>query len=168
MTSLILAPHRRVRRSISSDDPIACIDRVTDRLAECQLLVDLVLDRSRVGDNFPTLQDHQAIVTERPARPHRLRRPDSNLVIMATLEGHTTWCRPLLATGLCLADYEALTENPPEPYPFGLEGAGSAYHNTVYQMFIDHVERDHATDLYMIDPIDSGQPAPVVNMVAIR
>ena len=38
----------------------------------------------------------------------------------------------------------------------------------MHQIFIDHVERDHATDLYMIDPTDSGQPASVVNMVAIR
>ena len=35
MTSLILTPHRWVRRSISNDDLIASIDRVTDRLAEC-------------------------------------------------------------------------------------------------------------------------------------
>ena len=38
----------------------------------------------------------------------------------------------------------------------------------MHQIFIDHVERDHVTDLYMIDPTDSGQPAPVVNMVAIH
>ena len=35
MTSLILVPHRWVRRSISNDDLIASIDRVTDRLAKC-------------------------------------------------------------------------------------------------------------------------------------
>ena len=34
-TSPILAPHRWVRRSISNDDLIASIDRVTDRLVEC-------------------------------------------------------------------------------------------------------------------------------------
>ena len=49
-TSLILVPHRWVRRSINSDDLIASIDRVTDRLAECQLLVDSVLDQSKAGD----------------------------------------------------------------------------------------------------------------------
>ena len=35
MTSLIPTPHRWVRKSISNDDLIASIDRVTDRLAEC-------------------------------------------------------------------------------------------------------------------------------------
>ena len=89
-------------------------------------------------------------------------------MIRAASEGRTARRRPLPATGLRLADYEALTENPPKPYPFGLEDAGSVYQHAVHQIFIDHVERDHATDLYMIDPIDSGQPAPVVNMVAIR
>ena len=64
MTSPVLTPHRWIRRSISNDDLIASIDRVTDRLIECQLLVDSVLDRSRASDDFPVLQDHQAIVTE--------------------------------------------------------------------------------------------------------
>ena len=87
---------------------------------------------------------------------------------MATLEGRTVRRRPLLATGLRLADYEASTEDPPKPYHFGQEGAGSAYQNAVHNLFVDHVERDHITELYMIDPTDSGQPTPVVNMVAIR
>ena len=34
-TSLILAPHRWVRRSISNDDLIASIDRVTNHLVKC-------------------------------------------------------------------------------------------------------------------------------------
>ena len=46
MPSLIPMPHRWVRRSISNDDLIASIDRVTERLAECQLLVGSVLDQS--------------------------------------------------------------------------------------------------------------------------
>ena len=58
-------------------------------------------------------------------------------------------------------------ENPTSPYPFGLEGVVSAYQHAVHQIFIDHIEHDQATDLYMIDPTDSGQPMPVVNMVAI-
>jgi len=90
-TSPIPAPHRWVRRSISSDDLIASIDRITDRLAECQLLVDSVLDRSRVGDDFPALQDHKATVIEQLAWPHCLRQLASDLVIMATLEGCTAW-----------------------------------------------------------------------------
>ena len=59
-------------------------------------------------------------------------------------------------------------ENPPRPYPFGLEGAGSTYQNAIHHLFVDHVERDHVIDLYMIDPTNSGQPAPMVNMVNIR
>ena len=35
MTSLISAPYRWVRRSISNDDLITSIDRVTNYLAEC-------------------------------------------------------------------------------------------------------------------------------------
>jgi len=86
-TSPIPTPRRWVRRSISNDDLITSIDRVTDRLAECQLLMGLVLDQSRASDEFPVLQDHQATTTERPARPHHSRRPDSDLVITATPEG---------------------------------------------------------------------------------
>ena len=86
---------------------------------------------------------------------------------MATLEGHMVRRRPLPATGLCLDDYEAPMENPPRPYPFRLEGAGSAYQNAVHHLFAHHVERNHITDLYVIDPTDPGQPTPVVNMVAI-
>jgi len=89
MTSLIPVPHRWVRRSINSDNLIASIDRVSDRLAKCQLLVDSVLDQSRARDNFPALQDHQAAMTERPTQPHHLMQPNSDLVITATLEGRT-------------------------------------------------------------------------------
>ena len=103
--------------------------------------MDSVLDRSRASDDFPTLQDHQTTMTERPTQPHHARQIDSDLVIMATLERHTMRRRPLPATGLCMDDYEALMENSPRPYPFGLEGGGSAY---------------HITDPYVIDPTNSG------------
>ena len=53
MTSLISVPRCWVRRSISNDDLIASINRVIDRLAECQLLVDSVLDQSRASDESP-------------------------------------------------------------------------------------------------------------------
>ena len=55
-TSLIPAPCCWVRRSISNDDLITSIDRVTNRLAECQLLVDSVLDRSTMSNGNPALQ----------------------------------------------------------------------------------------------------------------
>ena len=54
-TSSISTPRRWVRRSISNNDLIVSIDRVTDRLAECQLLVDSISDQSRASDEFPVL-----------------------------------------------------------------------------------------------------------------
>jgi hypothetical protein len=65
-TSPIPAPRHWVRRSIDNDDLIASIDRVTNRLAECQLLVDSILDRSSASNDFPALQDHQATATKQP------------------------------------------------------------------------------------------------------
>ena len=90
------------------------------------------------------------------------------MVITDTLEGRTAWCRPLHATGLRLADYEVPMDNPSKPYPFGLEGAGSAYQNIIHHLFIDHTERNHIDDLYMIDLPEAGRPAPMINMVSIR
>jgi len=58
-----------------------------------------------------------------------------------------------------LADYEALMEDSPKPYPFGLEGAGSTYQNAIHHLFANHIKRNHITDLYMINPTNSGQPA---------
>ena len=77
-------------------------------------------------------------------------------------------CRPLHVTGLRLADYEAPMENIPRPYPFRLEGVGSTYQNAIHHLFIDHLENDRVSDLYMIDPTKSDQPTPMVNMVNIR
>ena len=87
MTSLIPMPRRWVKRSINNDDLIEAIDRVTDHLAECQLHVDLVLDRSRASDEPPALQGHHATNAEHPARARRLRWQDEDLVITTTLEG---------------------------------------------------------------------------------
>ena len=42
------------------------------------------------------------------------------------------------------------------------------YQNTIHYLFTDHIKRNHVTDLYVIDPTDSGQSVPMVNMVAIR
>jgi hypothetical protein len=49
-----------------------------------------------------------------------------------------------------------------------LESVGFAYQNVVHHLFIDHAERSHVSDLYAIDSADPDQPAPMVNMVAIR
>jgi len=59
-------------------------------------------------------------------------------------------------------------EDPSKPYPFGLEGAGSAYQNAIHHLFVDHIKHDHVTNIYMIDPTNSIQPVPVVNMVAVH
>ena len=129
--------------------------------------MDSVIDQSRASDDFPVLQDHQATVTKRLAQPHHTRWIDSDLLITATPEGHMELCQPLPATSLRLDDYEAPMENSPRTYSFGLEGAGSTYPNAAQHLFVDHVECNHITDLYVIDPTDPGQPAPVVNMVSI-
>jgi hypothetical protein len=50
-------------------------------------------------------------------------------------------------------------ENLPKPYPFGLKGARSTYKNAIHHLSTDHVKRDHATDLYLIDPTNSDQLA---------
>ena len=107
-------------------------------------------------------------MTERPARPHRARWIDSDLVITATPEGRTVRRRPLPSTSLCLDDYEVSMENSSSPYPFGMEFVGFAYQNAVHHLFADHIEHNRVIDLYVTDPTDSGQPVPVVNMVAIR
>ena len=114
MTSPISAPRRWVRRSINNDDLIASIDRVIDRLAECQLLVDSVLDQSRASDEVPALHGHHATNAEYLAHACRLRWQDEDLVITATPEGRTVQRRPLPAP----------TESMPRPYSFGLVGVG--------------------------------------------
>jgi hypothetical protein len=63
--------------------------------------------------------------------------------------------RPLPATGLRLTDYEAQMENLPRPYPFGLESAGSTYQDAIHHLFTDHAKRNHISDLYTIDLVDS-------------
>ena len=89
MTSLIPTPRGWVKRSINNNNLIEAIDRVMDRLMECQLLIDLVLDRSRASDEPPALQGHHATNAEHPARACHPRWQDEDLVITTTLEGHT-------------------------------------------------------------------------------
>ena len=40
--------------------------------------------------------------------------------------------------------------------------------DAIHHLFVDHVKRDHIIDLYIIDPTNSSQPTPVVNMVVVR
>ena len=67
-----------------------------------------------------------------------------------------------------MADYEAPIEDLLKSYLFGLEGTGPAYQNDIHHIFVDHIERDHVTDLYMINLTYSDHPTPVVNMVVVR
>ena len=59
-------------------------------------------------------------------------------------------------------------DNMLRPYPLGLVGMGYVYQDAIHHLFIDHAERDYIDDLYRIDLPKANQPAPVVNMVAIR
>ena len=117
-----------------------------------------VLDQSKASDKFPILQNHQAATTERLARPLRSRRPDSNLMITATLEGRSIQLQPLPAP----------TESMPKPYSFGLVGAGPICQDAMHHLFADHAKRSHINDLYQIEFLEADQPAPTVNMVQIR
>ena len=125
MTSPIPTPRRWVRRSINNNDLIEAIDWVMDRLAECQLPVDSVLDQSRASDEPPALQDHHATNAERPAHARCPRWQDEDLVITATLEGRTIQRRP----------FPAPTESMPKPYSFGLVGVGPMYRSIVLLIF---------------------------------
>ena len=95
MTSPIPTHCRWVRRSISNDDLIASIYWVIDHLAECQLLVDSVLDQSRVSNEVPALQGHHFANDEHPTRARRPRWQEEDLVITATLDGRIVQLRPL-------------------------------------------------------------------------
>jgi hypothetical protein len=88
-TSPISVIRRWTRRPINNNDLIESIDWVTNCLVETLSLVESVLDRSTTGDEFLALQDHQVAASERPARTHRQRQPDSDLVIAATPGGRT-------------------------------------------------------------------------------
>ena len=142
----IPTPRRWVRRSISNDDLIASTDRVTDRLAECQLLVDSVLDQSRASNEVPALQGHHATNAEHPAHARRLRWQDEDLVITATPKGRTVQRRPLPAS----------TESMSKPYSFELVGAGPICQDAVHHLFADHAERSRVDDLYQIDFLEAG------------
>lgn len=153
---------RYPRRQIDNKDLIASINWVTEGLAQSLFLAESVLDRFTAEKCFSPTHDRR---TEWPARTSRLRPLDSNLVIQVTPEGRTVQRRPLPATSLRLADYEALTEELSSPYPFGLMNAMSTYQDRIPHLFMDHVERDHVSDLYLIDLPEADRPVPVVNMV---
>ena len=136
---------------------IASIDQVTEHLVECQLLMDLVLDQSRASDEVLALQGHHATNAEHPARACHPRWQDEDLVIMATLEGHTFQRRPLLAP----------RESMLKPYSFGLVGADPICWDTLHLLFTEHTKHSYVNNLYQIDLLEADQPALMVNMVQI-
>jgi hypothetical protein len=63
---------------------------------------------------------------------------------------------------------QSLTEHSPNTYPYGLVNVTSEYAARVPHLFVDPVECDHVSDLYLIDLPEPDHPAPTVNMVDIR
>jgi hypothetical protein len=89
-------------------------------------------------------------------------------MITVTLEGRTMHYQLVPATGLRLRDYEALTEHPPNTYPYGLVNAVSEYAARIPHLFMDPAERDHVSDLCLIDLSEPDHPTPTTNVVKIR
>jgi hypothetical protein len=67
--------------------------------------------------------------------------------------------RPVPAIGLRSGDYEALTEHSPNTYPYGLVNVASEYAAHIPHLFVDPPERDHVSDLYLIDLLEPDHPA---------
>jgi hypothetical protein len=59
-------------------------------------------------------------------------------------------------------------EHSPNTYPYGLVNAASEYATRIPHLFVDPAERDHASDLYLIDLPELDHPTPTVNMMEIR
>jgi hypothetical protein len=89
-------------------------------------------------------------------------------MITATPEGRTVCYRPALATGLRSADYEALTEHPSTIYPYRLANVASEYMVWVPHLFVDPAERDHVSDLFLLELPEINHPTSIVNMADIR
>jgi hypothetical protein len=53
-------------------------------------------------------------------------------------------------------------------YPYGLVNAAFEYTARIPQPFVDPAERDHVSDLCLIDLPEPDHPAPIVNVVEIR
>jgi hypothetical protein len=85
-----------------------------------------------------------------------------------TLEGRTICYRPRPATGLRSGDYEALMEHLFNTYPYRLVNMTSEYTARMPHLFVDSAERDHVSDLYLLDLPKLDHSAPTVNVVEIR
>jgi hypothetical protein len=89
-------------------------------------------------------------------------------MISVTLEGWTVHYRPVPVTGLRSVDYEALMEHSSNTYPYVLVNAAYEYTACIPHVFVDPAERDHVSDLCLIDLPEPNHPAPTVNVVEIR
>jgi hypothetical protein len=59
-------------------------------------------------------------------------------------------------------------EHSSNTYPYGLVNAMSEYTARIPHLFMDPAERDHISDLYLLDLPEPDHPAPTVNVVEIR
>jgi hypothetical protein len=89
-------------------------------------------------------------------------------MIIVIPEGQMVRYRPVPATGLRSRDYKALTEHSPNTYPYGLVNVTSEYAARIPHLFVDPAERDHVSNLCLINLHEPDHPAPTVNMVDIR
>jgi hypothetical protein len=72
-------------------------------------------------------------------------------MITVTPEGRMVHYQPEPITGLRLGDYEALMELLSNTYPYRLVNMASEYTARIPHLFVDPAERDHVSDLYLID-----------------
>jgi hypothetical protein len=56
----------------------------------------------------------------------------------------------------------------PNTYPYGLVNATSEYATRIPHLFVGLAERDHVSDLCLIDLPEPDRPAPTVNVVELR
>jgi hypothetical protein len=89
-------------------------------------------------------------------------------MIIVTPEGRAVHYRPVPATGLRSGDYEALMEHSPNTYPYGLVNTTSEYAARIPHLFVGPAERDHVSDLCLIDLPEPDRLAPIVNVVELR
>jgi hypothetical protein len=59
-------------------------------------------------------------------------------------------------------------EHSPNTYPYGLVNVASEYAAHIPHLFMDPAERDHVSDLCLINLPKPDHPTPTVNMVDIR
>jgi hypothetical protein len=59
-------------------------------------------------------------------------------------------------------------EHSPNTYLYGLANVASEYAAHISHLFVDFAERDHVSNLCLIDLPELDHPVPTVNVVEIR